>query len=1421
MQRASTFLALLLLIFALSGNLHAQSPPPTPNPSVPPKRDDWYEDYQPNRIDGHAEVDKDLFVEYDKEGKQHIKFRNFIRPQLNIDYLGRGYDYYEGNPKETAAGGDAGYRLPIFSIDSLAERRGYDHRFLKPNRVDVSSRVSCSTHASSKAMGTSKELQQSISKSSQDISGFGVGVSFQGAGVDYSQNAKNSKGFEDLSKSLSTGEEVAVSSEATCTVYQASINPIVLPELHPEFKHSLESLGAYSGATEELYQYFIRTYGTHVVTQVLMGSRYGKIYLMKKSALSTTESRTDSRSSSIERSISAGYSNGDASAKASYGWGNGESEVVTVEKENMLSEMSEDEKVYSIGAPYVPDIEEWAQASLDTPAPVKIQLMPLDVLVSIAAGEEKGRDISRALANYRPQGYTKSTLGFRQCYIARSQHVTFDPKTKKQSLIAKCQNGYTVLGGTFEHIWNANGDVQVDALATTQKSIMSDLSKFHNLRMQEEAVKYLIEHGAEMIKKFADANVVDHIGEIFGERINPLNLQKFLMGKLQTLGIEKADSLKRLSNGLLLFGQGKLGGLTSKFLGKNPYTQAIFGTSQSLHENKTYVEPDVGDGNPDDAQALSVDPAIAEKHADVLAELFNTLDHKNGGKLFKTDEANAQFFDLIKKAMEHISGNVKKWWEKEVSPHLTEALSSWKDFSTRINDIWNDERLGGLRKKIISSDLFQNVLGRIKQNKAESQPTTMLATRNAVNWLFPHADNEFVCGSGNLGLDATARSSMGYCSALCCVAEGWEFETYKERRATIKMEEQTSAVTAVCDTGLTLVSGGILLGDYEDGRFVQIVENRPDENGAWKCKIKWSEEYHIPYPPRFRCYARCASSNVAKPVCQNAEQPLVNGHGTATCPPNTIAVAGGWSVQSNGVTYLKKTEFKDISEGQGAQSFRCELGTSHDSLVGTCVARCCDVQVLNAEQQLLQNSVACPHAWERMGRRDIGSTIDFEDDLHKTDSLVSQNGKFYLTYDPDRTKITVREVLDRCGDSHTIGEIDFENNCGSYPVGLAAFGFGSWGFQAGHAGVLRRFFPAPFVPSFYKRDQPTYPPNSRVSVTANGLTIYDGDKRCGDKEYSKEKVNTLELSDNGDLVFYDDDKNALFTHRFSLCRLMYRRLLMEKSTLESGELLLLNQGLVSKNKNNMLWFLPGGALAVIHQHSTGYCREPNLLWTTAKQGDREVAEYAQLYEFNNDLKEGWVLRLQADNNLVVYDDKSNAIWASGTDNRGIGKAILTITDGGQLELKDSVGVTLWNNRYGAVKSCESLRDRLKIRSHRLGAGSSIKPGVGGLVSKNGEYIVYIEKSETGNNLEWWRSGGSDCKPVRLCTIKKGVSDVQLKSEGIYFDGNNAFNFPGHVPLNEIVLHDNGELYAYGGHENRREVSAYISAHWDCTGMRHA
>ena len=182
--------------------------------------------------------------------------------------------------------------------------------------------------------------------------------------------------------------------------------------------------------------------------------------------------------------------------------------------------------------------------------------------------------------------------------------------------------------------------------------------------------------------------------------------------------------------------------------------------------------------------------------------------------------------------------------------------------------------------------------------------------------------------------------------------------------------------------------------------------------------------------------------------------------------------------------------------------------------------------------------------------------------------------------------------------------------------------------------------------------------------------------------------------------------------------------------------------LISANKAYVLAMTPAGSLGILALGSDGALGR--LVWTS---GSKAKQPY------------GASMTFQGDGNLVVYDGEQ-AIWNAGAVGP-IGTYDLTLTDDGNLVIRDRVGRAIWSTHFDvqlcAKKlqapeqmtsgSCLASPSRTFVMVLTPGGALNVAPVVGGVLGK-----------------PVWTSGAADPSPAHLFIA------VQADGNLVVYDG---------------------------------------------------
>lgn len=228
-----------------------------------------------------------------------------------IEFLGISYNALTGNPRGSLSSEmDPGFGFPVVSVAAKSLRkkaRGFgmpDVSYVKGSKV-------CKFSSKASSISSVKDYQDTLKREASDdttiTAGFTVGPGSFDSTTSFSKSEKLNQ-FEKERELMST---ISYEASAICTDYQVEINPYSELALDADFQTAINTLHSpYDGAnitTKETYQKFLRTYGTHFITQLDMG---GKLIITSdissKDVSMLTQKQVDV-ASTLSFDVSVGY----------------------------------------------------------------------------------------------------------------------------------------------------------------------------------------------------------------------------------------------------------------------------------------------------------------------------------------------------------------------------------------------------------------------------------------------------------------------------------------------------------------------------------------------------------------------------------------------------------------------------------------------------------------------------------------------------------------------------------------------------------------------------------------------------------------------------------------------------------------------------------------------------------------------------------------------------------------------------------------------------------------------------------------------------------------------------------------------------------------------------------------------------------
>ena len=206
----------------------------------------------------------------------------------NIGYLGSCYDIFRGNPQNTG-GLDPGFLgQGIFRFTYNQGLTTADGRYSIPDHTTVNDAQSCSFSFSSRIDKDTASYMDSLK--------IHVDTSFKGWAASFSASAD----YQEVHKSTQSHQTLYISSQSQCEAYGASIDDAPFSDGFFNAVHYLPEI--LNSSTKLDYLTFIQEHGTHIVTALKMGGRFGV-----RSEFSTTN-YSNLCSSGVNIKASAGYS---------------------------------------------------------------------------------------------------------------------------------------------------------------------------------------------------------------------------------------------------------------------------------------------------------------------------------------------------------------------------------------------------------------------------------------------------------------------------------------------------------------------------------------------------------------------------------------------------------------------------------------------------------------------------------------------------------------------------------------------------------------------------------------------------------------------------------------------------------------------------------------------------------------------------------------------------------------------------------------------------------------------------------------------------------------------------------------------------------------------------------------------------------
>jgi len=249
-------------------------------------------------------------------------------PWKNIRYAMLGYNLYEGDPlpildASTKLGPngttimDPGLKLPLFMEQYTDGRFSADMRHTNPDGYHATVDQGCSTIFTTKTIKDEYQYKTDQSKTVSLSARVEAAIKFPPApGKSKEPSQKPSVGvsgkafaraggtlshqWRDMQSGNNLRDQQMYRTSAKCSSYVAAYNYARPPPTHPTFKKRVGSLG-------DAASYFLLfdDFGTHFLTSIRMGARYGSSMFVDKSSASAMEKTANGLGVTVDLSVGA------------------------------------------------------------------------------------------------------------------------------------------------------------------------------------------------------------------------------------------------------------------------------------------------------------------------------------------------------------------------------------------------------------------------------------------------------------------------------------------------------------------------------------------------------------------------------------------------------------------------------------------------------------------------------------------------------------------------------------------------------------------------------------------------------------------------------------------------------------------------------------------------------------------------------------------------------------------------------------------------------------------------------------------------------------------------------------------------------------------------------------------------------------
>jgi len=307
-----------------------------------------------------------------------------------FQFIGYGYDALNGNPRSTQGDGDPGFRTNVFKFTKTQGTKTADGKWDVPDKTTSQDFGStCSADQSTQILSSAYDYQHTVDNGISLNAGFG--------GLEFSLSLD----FKQIDNETKSNHSIFAQVSARCAAYQLTMHTFDHPDVDSNFVAGVDTLPEHYD--EASYMRFLRAFGTHVVTQLQVGGRWG--WQMSFNRFSYTNMLDNSIN--VEAGIEY---NGKVRAGIKFNHSDDTKSAMAVA--NSIAKNS----TFNVGGTFNPDMQAWMASVKAQPMPTHLTLMPLDELISTvylpksnaSSLSAKATAMREALKNYCP--YVQKTF---------------------------------------------------------------------------------------------------------------------------------------------------------------------------------------------------------------------------------------------------------------------------------------------------------------------------------------------------------------------------------------------------------------------------------------------------------------------------------------------------------------------------------------------------------------------------------------------------------------------------------------------------------------------------------------------------------------------------------------------------------------------------------------------------------------------------------------------------------------------------------------------------------------------------------------------------------------------------------------------------------------------------------------------------